>query len=125
MKKTPMNQSALLAAVALAGAVAVPLANASVNPFSNTALSSGFNLEHAQDTKSGGAEGKCGDASKCPEGKCGEGKCGEKCGEKEHSDAISGEQHKSAEGKCGEGKCGENMEADEAAEKSGEEKAAK
>lgn len=115
MKKSPLSQSALFAAVALAGAVAAPLANASVNPFSNTALSSGFNFEHASDTKTGG-EGKCGDASKCPEGKCGEGKCGKQCAEK-HSDAVTAEEHKSSEGKCGEGKCGEAMGTSEGAAK--------
>jgi uncharacterized low-complexity protein len=100
MKNQSRNKSALFAAVTLAGAISVPLANAGSNPFSNTELASGFNLQHATDTKTGG-EGKCGDASKCPEGKCGEGKCGEKCANKEQAGDKSGE------GKCGEGKCGE------------------
>ena len=100
MKNTITKQSALFAAMTLAGAIAVPLANAASNPFSNTELASGFNLDSAAGTKTGG-EGKCGDASKCPEGKCGEGKCGEKCANKN----ADGDK-KAAEGKCGEGQCG-------------------
>lgn len=123
MKTPTRNKSVLFAAVTLAGAITVPLANAASNPFSNTELASGFNLEHATDTKAGG-EGKCGDASTCPEGKCGEGKCGEKCANKDHKDdnASSGDKTSSgdksaAEGKCGEGKCGEAMSGDEGAAK--------
>lgn len=117
MKNPTRNKSALLAAVTLAGAITVPLANAASNPFSNTELSSGFNLQHADGTKAGG-EGKCGDASKCPEGKCGEGKCGEKCANKDHADdkASSGDKS-AAEGKCGEGKCGEAMPGNDGAAK--------
>ena len=105
------NKSALFAAVTLAGAITAPLAHAAANPFSNTELSSGFNLQHATDTKTGG-EGKCGDASKCPEGKCGEGKCGEQCANKDQTDDKAGSDDKSAEGKCGEGKCGESHGGD-------------
>ncbi|MBK8288171.1 MAG: hypothetical protein IPK95_05610 [Cellvibrionales bacterium] len=113
MKIQNRTPSALFAAVTLAGAITVPLANAASNPFSNTELSSGFNLEHAAETKTGG-EGKCGDASKCPEGKCGEGKCGEQCANKEQADDKVISDDKSAEGKCGEGKCGESHKAEDA-----------
>lgn len=102
MKNPALNKSVLFAAMAFAGAVSVPLANAASNPFSNTELASGFNLDHPVDSKSGG-EGKCGEASKCPEGKCGEGKCGEQCAAKGDDKGDK----KAAEGKCGEGKCGE------------------
>ena len=100
MKNPITKQSALFAAMTLAGAFAVPLANAASNPFSDTELASGFNLDSAAGTKTGG-EGKCGVASQCPEGKCGEGKCGEKCGNKN----VESDK-KAAEGQCGEGVCG-------------------
>ena len=103
------NRSVLLAAVTLAGAMAVPVVNAASNPFSNTELASGFNLQQSTDVK-GGGEGKCGDPKTCPEGKCGEGKCGEKCANKSHGEGKGSSDDKSgAEGKCGEGKCGEGM----------------
>lgn len=106
MKKPVLNTSTLLAAVTLAGAVSVPLANAASNPFAITELASGFNLQHAPDTKPGG-EGKCGEASKCPEGKCGEGKCGEQCAKKAGESSKGAVEDKTAgEGKCGEGACG-------------------
>lgn len=110
------SKTALLAAAALASAVTAPLAGAAGNPFSNTQLASGFNLQ-PYEAGSGGAEGKCGvDPKVCPEGKCGEGKCGEKCrgehgdddGKKTGDDGKKADDtHKGdAEGKCGEGKCG-------------------
>jgi uncharacterized low-complexity protein len=102
MKIQNINKSAFFAAVTLAGAITVPLAHAAGNPFSNTELASGFNLEHAADTKTGG-EGKCGEASKCPEGKC-----GEKCANKDSAADKADAEDKSGEGKCGEGKCGES-----------------
>ena len=63
MKNLITKQSALFAAMTLAGAIAVPLAHAASNPFSNTELASGFNLDSAAGTKSGG-EGKCGESHK-------------------------------------------------------------
>lgn len=118
MNNPLLNKNSLFAAVALAGAISAPLAQAAGNPFSNTELASGFNLNHAASGGGGGegksgVEGKCGDAKTCPEGKCGEGKCGEQC--KDAGEAAGDKSH--AEGKCGEGKCGEAMEGDAAAEK--------
>lgn len=109
-----MNKSktTLFAAAALASVVVVPMVHAAGNPFSNTELAAGFNLNQEQ-PGSGGAEGKCGaDPKTCPEGKCGEGKCGEKCrgengDDKQPDDKKTDDTHKGdAEGKCGEGKCG-------------------
>lgn len=116
MNNPLLNKNSLFAAVALAGAISAPLAQAAGNPFSNTELASGFNLNHAASGGGGGegksgVEGKCGDAKTCPEGKCGEGKCGEQC--KDAAEAAGDKSH--AEGKCGEGKCGEAMEGDNAA----------
>jgi uncharacterized low-complexity protein len=111
MKNPITKQSALFAAMTLAGAIAVPLANAASNPFSNTELASGFNLDSAAGTKTGG-EGKCGDASKCPEGKCGEGQCGEKCANKNAEGDNKATDDKAGEGKCGEGQCGANHKDD-------------
>lgn len=107
MKIQTRKNSAIFAAVTLAGAITVPLANAASNPFSNTELSSGFNLEHAADTKAGG-DGKHADTSKCVEGKC-----GEDCIKKDADGKSSAADKSAAEGKCGEGKCGENMSGDE------------
>ncbi|HSC75932.1 MAG TPA: hypothetical protein VLB90_06835 [Pseudomonadales bacterium] len=81
MKIKNINKPALFAAVTLAGAITVPMAHAASNPFSNTELASGFNLEHAADAKAGG-EASTGDKTVsehkgAAEGKCGEGKCGE------------------------------------------------
>jgi uncharacterized low-complexity protein len=125
MNNPLLSKNSLFAAVALAGAISTPLAQASGNPFSNTELASGFNLNHAASGGGGGegksgVEGKCGDAKTCPEGKCGEGKCGEgKCGGEGHGEQCKDAGDKShAEGKCGEGKCGEAMADDKkAAEK--------
>lgn len=128
MNNPLLNKNSLFAAMALAGAISAPLAQAAGNPFSNTELASGFNLNQAVSGGGGGegksgVEGKCGDPKTCPEGKCGEGKCGEgKCGDshgeqcKDAGEAAGDKSH--AEGKCGEGKCGEAMEDDKnAAEK--------
>lgn len=107
MKIQSRNKTAIFAAMTLASAITVPLANAASNPFSNTELASGFNLEHAADTKAGGDE-KHADTSKCAEGKC-----GEDCIKKDANGKSSAADKAAAEGKCGEGKCGENMSSDE------------
>lgn len=103
----------LLAAAALASVVVAPVASAAGNPFSNTELVSGFNLNQPLEGQgAGGGEGKCGvDPKTCPEGKCGEGKCGEKCrgehGDQKGDQKPADDGHKAdAEGACGEGKCG-------------------
>lgn len=81
---------AALGAAFLASSIA-PMASAEANPFSATALSSGYDLGNFNSH----GDGKHSEGGKAKEGKCGEGKCGE---------AKAG---KAKEGKCGEGKCGE------------------
>ncbi len=78
--------------VTISSAVAIVLAagnvSATENPFSATALQSGYQVA--------AAEGTCGGDAKKADGKCGEAKCG----------AEAAKSHKKADGKCGEGKCG-------------------
>ena len=73
-------------------------ANAEVNPFEMTKLSSGYTVAMS-DTPD--------------EGKCGEGKCGgdkakkeAKCGGDKAMEGKCGGDKTKKEGKCGEGKCG-------------------
>ncbi|MFK8030896.1 MAG: hypothetical protein AB8G18_11745 [Gammaproteobacteria bacterium] len=74
--KSPIA-AAVGAALAVSFAAAAP-AQADVNPFSMSALSSGYMVDMGEG-KCG--EGKCGGDKAEAEGKCGEGKCGEgKCG---------------------------------------------
>ena len=72
--------AAAVGAALTASVIAMPSANADVNPFNLTELSSGYMVAEMEEGKCG--EGKCGEgkagAEKMEEGKCGEGKCGEK-----------------------------------------------
>jgi len=94
-KKTHMKPVAAAIGAALAGSLAMGVANAAENPFGLSELGSGYmQLASSHEGKCG--EGKCGgEKATSTEGKCGEGKCG-------------GEKATSTEGKCGEGKCGGN-----------------
>ncbi|MCK5354023.1 MAG: hypothetical protein KAJ63_02820 [Methyloprofundus sp.] len=119
MKKSPLAVAAvgtsLFSGLTVGTVQAEGVANAEVNPFAMTELSSGYMLVAKADKEKGtmkmkdGAcgEGKCG-ASMMPEGaleKTSEGKCaGNKPMPKTKKTDIKG-----MEGKCGEGKCGSSM----------------
>lgn len=103
----------------MASALSVSVAQADVNPFGATELTSGYMVV----AEGSCGEGKCGgDAKnhKTSEGSCGEGKCG---ADKKHADknaegACGGNKHvnKSTEGSCGEGKCGADKRANKSTE---------
>ncbi len=105
--KTVIKPLVIALSTALVSSVAgASVANADVNPFGMTQLSSGYMVADSHEMKCG--EGKCGGDKVKKEGKCGEGKCGGdkvkkegKCGEGK----CGGDKVKK-EGKCGEGKCG-------------------
>ena len=105
-KKHTLKPMASALGATLAATVFASTAQADVNPFGISEISSGYEVAEAEG-KCG--EGKCGEGKSKAEGKCGEGKCGEgkseaegKCGE-----GKCGEGKSESEGKCGEGKCGE------------------
>jgi len=119
IKKSPLAVAAvgtsLFSGLTVGTAHAEGVANAEVNPFAMTELSSGYMQVAQADEKKGtmkmkeGAcgEGKCG-ASMMPKGaleKTSEGKC---AGNKPMPKAKKADM-KGMEGKCGEGKCGSNM----------------
>ncbi len=119
--KTPLILAA--SAVLTIGLSATSVANAADNPFSMTALSSGYMMLASADGKCGGektGEAKCGGEktgeAKCGGDKGGEAKCGAdkkgdgKCGADKKGDGKCGADKKGdkSEGKCGEGKCGGN-----------------
>lgn len=113
----------------MASALSVSVAQADVNPFGATELTSGYMVVAEGSCGNKGEEAKCGankqHSSKSAEGSCGENKSNEgKCGaDKKHANknaegACGGDKgsegkcgadkraNKSAEGACGEGKCG-------------------
>ncbi len=103
MTKTKLISS--LGGAVAASLLAVPLAQATENPFSMQKINNAFHLAEGMEKNADGkcGEGKCGDKMK--EGSCNgkmgktkEGKCGDKM----------------KEGKCSEGKCGDKMNAPEA-----------
>ena len=119
MKKSPLAVAAvgtsLFSGLTIGTVQAEGAANAEVNPFSMTELSSGYMLVAKADKEKGAmkmkdgacGEGKCG-ASMMPEGaleKTSEGKC---AGNKPMPKAKKTDM-KGMEGKCGEGKCGSSM----------------
>lgn len=95
---------------------AVPVANATENPFGMSALQNGYLLAAAHSGAAPAADAKK-DAKpkedmkasdkKMPEGKCGEGKCGA-AGKKDAKAKgdMKATDKAMPEGKCGEGKCG-------------------
>ena len=92
-KRTLKPVAAVLGTTFAVALAASPIANAAINPFSLTEISSGYMVADQ-------AEGKCG------EGKCGEGKAKDKKESKGKSRVAKDGDKKSDEGKCGEAKCG-------------------
>jgi len=74
----------------------MPIANASINPFTADNLSSGYNLASGHMDNPDKTNGNTASGDKAKDGKCGAGKCG---GDKKGGD-------KAKDGKCGAGKCG-------------------
>jgi uncharacterized low-complexity protein len=124
--KTVIKPLVVALSTAFIGSIAgTSVANADVNPFGMTQLSSGYMVADSHEMKCG--EGKCGGSKGKKEGKCGEGKCGMSSmdadgdGKVTKDEFMAGHEKKFAakdknsdgvldakemEGKCGEGKCG-------------------
>ncbi len=104
--KTPLIIAA--STVLTIGLSATSVVNAAENPFSMTALSSGYMVVASAEGKCGsnkGGEAKCG-SNKGEEAKCGNNKGSEaKFGSNKGEEAKCG-SNKGGEAKCGEGKCG-------------------
>ena len=109
----PIALVANVAGIALAATLIATPAQADVNPFAMSALSSGYMVAGGMDT-----EGKCGGNKGVSEAECGankaaskatEGECGasKKAGEGECG-ANKAEAKPIQEAKCGEAKCGGN-----------------
>jgi uncharacterized low-complexity protein len=114
MNKLTIKPIALATGTALAAMMGAVPAQADVNPFAISALSSGYMVTDAK-----GTEAKCGSNKQAAEAKCGADKAAAKiteaeCGaNKKAAEAQCGADKKVSakpivEAKCGEAKCGSN-----------------
>jgi len=100
-KHTIKPVSLAVGAAFIAGMATAPVVQADVNPFSVTALSSGYMVAEK------GAEGNCGAKKTVQEAECGANKA--KQVQEADCGANKKEQEKTVmEAKCGEAKCGDN-----------------
>lgn len=103
--KKPISPLSLAAGAVFAASLgASPAAQADINPFAMTALSSGYMLAEK------GAEGQCGASKRVKEAECGANKAAKKLSESKCG-ANKAEKPKAKqvlEAKCGEAKCGNN-----------------
>lgn len=98
-------------AVALTLAASPLTAQADINPFGMTALTSGYMVADAKSTEGKCGEAKCGGdkaASKSTEGKCGSNKAMDKSSEGKCGGDKGAKSKPIVEAKCGEAKCGGN-----------------
>ncbi len=113
MSKQTIKPIALVAGAALAATLVATPAQADVNPFSMSALASGYMVADAK-----GTEGQCGANKGVSEAECGANKAAKKAGEGEcgankkpaegECGANKAETKPIQEAKCGEAKCGSN-----------------
>jgi len=97
---TPLSLAA--GALLTAGMLAAPQAQADINPFAITMLSSGYMVAEK------GAEGQCGANKGVAEAECGANKAAKKVSEAECGANKAEKAKPILEAKCGEAKCGNN-----------------